>query len=124
MKINGLTIRTNDLEKSKVFYRDYLGMVIESEFSPFEGTHIVILTAENAMSIELLFNVRANIKADNSGVSFGMHSSKYEQLLQTAREENIVTDGPRILGGRFECFFITDPNGVGIQVTREISEKM
>lgn len=98
-------------------------MEIESEFSPFEGTHIVMLTGENAVNIELLFNTKANIKADNTGVSIGIYSSEYEQLLLTARKENILIDGPMVLGGRFECFFISDPNGVGIQVTREVMEE-
>ncbi len=120
MNINWITIKVNDLEKSKQFYNKYLGMKVESEFSVNEFINIVFFEAKNGIKIELIHDKNIDvIKIDtNSNISIGITSHRYYGLLSHARETNIITIEPTILGGGLECFFVSDPNGVGIQIIK------
>ena len=119
MEINWITISVADLEKSKEFYGEYLGLKKENEMSPNEFMSIVFFEAENGMKVELIYNRNAENNRMNQGmVSLGIVSSNYDKLLQQAREKEILTAEPAILGGHMECFFVSDPNGVGIQIIK------
>ncbi len=119
MLINWITIKVNDLEKSKEFYGEFLGMKLQNEFSPKESMHIAFFVAENRMKIELIYD--ENIKLENSAnnnVSIGICSLNYNELLSKSRENNIISGEPVVLGGNMECFFVNDPNGVGVQIIK------
>lgn len=119
MIINWITIKVNDFEKSKEFYRDFLGMKAEKEFSPKESMYIAFFVAENGMKIELIYD--ENLKLDNSAnrnISIGICSANYDDLLKKGRENNIISSEPAVLGGHMECFFVNDPNGVGVQIIK------
>lgn len=126
MKVHWLTIKVKDLEKSRHFYETYLGMSVEREFSPSEDTKIVFLRAGEEMEIELLYHQNRNENTasmaeeeKNSPFSMGISTDRYESLLEKARMEGILTAEPAILGGHLECFFVKDPDGMGIQIIRE-----
>ena len=118
MDINWITIRVDSLEKSKNFYGGYLGLELKSSFSPNDMMSIVFYKAGNGMQIELIESkLQEAIVTNNSGVSIGITSRDYEKLLTKARKMNIITAEPQIMGN-MECFFIHDPNNIGIQVIR------
>ena len=118
MTINWITIQVADFEKSKEFYSDYLGMKVEKEFSPNELMSIVFFEADNGMKIELIYSMDSKEELTNNGISFGVCVSNYDELLQKARERKIITSEPAIMGGHMECFFVNDPNGVGVQIIK------
>lgn len=119
MNIPWITIHVQDFEKSKSFYSDYLGMKLEQEFPAGKDTTIAFYEAENKMKVELIYNKNtASEKKDNRGISIGVFTADYEKLLQQARTENILTAEPAVLGGNMECFFVSDPDGVGIQIIK------
>ena len=128
MKIYWITLHTSDLVRSKEFYTDYLGMSVEREFSPAQGTDIIFLTSENGMQIELIGQTEKSAAPDFRisalcSISIGISSADYEKLLSEARVRNILTAEPAVLGGQMECFFVSDPDGTGIQIIRENSRK-
>lgn len=119
MIINWITIKVKDFEKSKEFYRDFLGMKEEKEFSPNDSMVIAFFTADNGMKIELIYDKNLKLEAcENSNISIGICSSNYEDLLNRSRERNIILGEPVILGGNMECFFVNDPNGIGVQIIK------
>lgn len=119
MEISWITISVSDLERSKEFYGEYLGLEKENEMSPNEFMSIVFFQAENGMKVELIYNENAEGSTIQQGmISLGIVSSNYNKLLQQARERKILTAEPAILGGHMECFFVSDPNGVGIQIIK------
>lgn len=119
MIINWITIKVKDFEKSKNFYRDFLGMKEEEEFSPNDSMVIAFFTADNGMKIELIYDKNSKLDAcENSNISIGICSSNYDDLLKKSRESNIIYGEPVILGGHMECFFVNDPNGVGVQIIK------
>ncbi len=88
MIINWITIRVNDFAKSKAFYKEYLGMKAQNEFSPNEFMNIAFFEANNGMKVELIYNKNMSAETEsNSGISLGMFSSEYDKLLQLAREK-------------------------------------
>ncbi len=118
MNIQWITIKVADLEKSKSFYGEFLGLTLKKAFSPDEITSIVFYEAQNGMQIELVYQNTPTEVTDAAGVSVGIATDRYDKLLKTAEEMNIVTVGPQILGGYLECFFVKDPNNLGIQIIR------
>lgn len=117
MLINWITIRVNDFEKTKEFYKNFLGMNVENEFSPDEDTSIAFFSSDNETKIEILHNKNEKIDdSQNSSVSIGMTAENYDELLSEARKRNIIVQEPVLLGGYLLCFFVQDPNGVKIQI--------
>lgn len=118
MNINWITINVNSLEKSKEFYGGYLGLELKSSFSPNDMMSIVFYKAANGMQIELIESkMQKDIVRNNCGVSIGIASGDYEDLLTKARERNIIIAEPQIMGN-MECFFVQDPNNFNIQIIR------
>ena len=119
MFIPWITIRVHDLAASKRFYGEFLGLPLQREFSPSPEMTIAFFGAKNETQIELIRGERPT-SADpaHSSVSVGIAAANYGALLAAARERSLVTAGPMLLGGRTECFFVSDPDGVGIQIIR------
>lgn len=119
MLINWITIKVDDYDKSKEFYRDFLGMKVDTEIYPNDDTTIIFFEADNGMKIELIYDKTSNLESiSNSSVSIGISPLNYDEILQKSQEKNIISRGPVVLGGNKECFFINDPNRVGIQVIK------
>lgn len=118
MNINWVTIKVIDLEKSKDFYGNYLKLNAEQEFSPDEATTIAFFTADNGMKIELIYNKKAKAVSSLGNISIGISVMDYDSLLNEAKDRKILLSGPVILGGHMECFFVTDPNGIEIQIIK------
>lgn len=119
MMINWITIKVKDFEKSKEFYRDFLEMKEEEEFSPNNSMVIAFFTADNGMKIELIYDKNSKIEAyENNNISIGICPLNYNDILKKSRERKIITIEPVILGGNMECFFVKDPNGIGIQIIK------
>lgn len=120
MTINWITIKVNDLKKSKEFYRNFLEMKIEKEFSPNNSMDIAFLGANNGIKIELIYDKNLQVEYPvNNIISIGICSSNYDEMLHNFQQKNMVANGPLILGGNMECFFVNDPNGVAIQIIKE-----
>lgn len=119
MKINWITIKVRDLEESKEFYGNYLGLAKAREFSPGPGVSIVFFSAENGMEIELISNENEPPKCQPDNiVSIGIAYPNFDELLKEAKEKGILKSGPVIMGKDMECFFAEDPNGVSLQIIR------
>ena len=119
MIINWITIKVKDFEKSKEFYRDFLGMKEENEFSPNGSMVIAFFAADNGIKIELIYDKNLKLEAcENSNISIGICPSNYDDLLKQSRDRKIILGEPVILGGHTECFFVNDPNGIGVQIIK------
>ena len=119
MVINWITIKVDDYNKSKEFYRGFLGMKLEREFSPNDSMTIAFFEADNGMKIELIYDKNLNLEFPlNNGISIGICPLNYDELLHKSQEKNLISNGPIVLGDSMECFFINDPNGVGIQIIK------
>ena len=116
MRFNWVTIHIRDTARSRAFYGDLLGMVIDREFTQPGGRHFKFFEAENGMQVELIGGDGETVCASN--LSLGVAVSDYDALLARARETGIIVGEPRVLGGHLECFFAEDPDGVRVQIAR------
>ncbi len=100
MRVNWITLRVNNLEVSKKFYGEFLGMTLEREFELPGGMKFAFYKAENEMEIELIENGNSPEHGlENPGISIGTAVSNYEEILEASRAAGIVTQEPMILGG-------------------------
>ena len=102
MKLSWCTIHVHDMEQSKSFYGKFLGLRKTRSFSPQKGTQIVFFSDEGTCR-----------------VSLGLRTKNFDELLVKAKEGGFSLSGPLILGEDMECFFLQDPDGVGIQMIRD-----
>ena len=119
MRINWITLRIVDMEASKKFYGEFLGMETARTFDSPEGMHFAFFQAENGMQVELIEGNRTEAGGADPNVSLGVAAADYDRLLARARETGILTAGPMLLGGHLECFFVKDPDGNSVQVARQ-----
>ena len=117
MNINWVTIKVIDLEKSKDFYGNYLKLNANRNFHRMRQLPS-LFTADNGMKIELIYNKKAKAVSSSGNISIGISVMDYDSLLNEAKDRKILLSGPVILGGHMECFFVTDPNGIEIQIIK------
>lgn len=115
MKIAHITIHTAKLEESVKFYSEVLGLSIKVRFSTPDGKNIVFLSGgEDDAAIELITD--EDHPFDGKGISIGFHvqevESAHEQMESSGLNPSpIISPNPQT-----KFFFITDPNGVSIQL--------
>ena len=121
MEFQWVTLKVMDLAVSKSFYGDFLGLDFHQEISIGEGTAIAFYITANGTQIELIESP-GTLTEPIQGVSIGLATERYDEILEGARDQKILQGEPRVLGGYLECFFIFDPDGLSIQVIRKAEE--
>ena len=120
MRISWITIHVKDLETSRQFYEGTLGLQKTREFSPEPGMTIVFYATEGEMQIELIANAGSvQNRAAKSNVSIGIVSKRYDSILEAARSSGYLVRNPVVFAGNMECYFITDPDGVSLQIIKD-----
>jgi lactoylglutathione lyase len=120
MMINWITLHVRDFEVSKRFYTGFLGLPLTQEFSPRPGMTIAFLGQQGETQLELILDTNHPLPPVVQGaVSIGITSSRYSELLTEARKTGLLIGEPAIMGGTMECFFVSDPDGTGVQVIKE-----
>lgn len=123
MKITWVTIKVKNLEESKSFYKNFLGLKLKTEFSPMKGMTIAFLKAENGVEIELIHNKNIELERKDSNLSIGIAFNNFEEIYEKAKLDKRKISEKITMPNGMECFFVQDPNGVEIQVIREESLK-
>lgn len=123
MKITWVTIKVTNLEESKSFYENFLGLKLKTEFSPMEGMTIAFLKAENGIEIELIYNKNIQLEVKDSNISIGIALNNFDEIYEKAKLDKMKTSEKITMPNGMECFFVKDPNRVEIQVIREESLK-
>lgn len=117
ININWVTLRVRDMDRSKLFYGDMLGMIKEKEFNMPEMTVCFYRTDSN-VQIELIEGKNDPDVRKGEGCSIGIAFDKYDEILETAKRKGVLKGEPVPLGDSLECFFIEDPDGYSIQVIK------
>ena len=68
MKVKYATMIVQDMDESVKFYRDVLGLEIDSEHNPFPGLTITIMKGEGDARIELIENKEDDIGLYSVGI--------------------------------------------------------
>lgn len=118
MYVKWITLQVTDMESSKDFYEQFLGLKEERMFSPAPGRTICFLGPDTDMQIELICDESAKETVHRSTVSIGVCVDNYDKVYQKSKECGIVLSEPTVMGGNLHCFFITDPDGVNLQIIK------
>ena len=119
MKICWCTIHVNNLEKSKYFYQEVLGLSETRSFKPAPDMTIAFFSDQHGMEIELIHTQNQTPISQGSRVSICIVIDHFDELLRKLEEQGyVIKRGPLTLGEDTHCFFIDDPNGVEIQVIK------
>ena len=119
MKINWITLRIYNLERSKDFYGNFLGMELFREFTGSDGRRFAFYRAENGMEIELVENGMVGERGLQSRQwSIGISVTDYERVLKEAQKRGFITEEPAPHVGKLEYFFAEYPDGTAFQIVK------
>ena len=121
MKISWMTLKVKNLEASKKFYGELLGLEQSRAFETPDGRQFAFFTDGNGMEVELIGGGPCKVKEKglaNPQVSFGFQTERYEEILTAAQAGGLNVNGPTVLGKGMECFFVEDPDGFTVQVIK------
>ena len=106
-------IYSDDLEASKSFYIDFLGMDLVMDL----GWIVTFASKENPTAQINIFNSEEGIKLDNSSVLLSVEISDVDKMYERAKEfgHEVVYDIRNENWG-VRRFFVKDPNGATIDL--------
>lgn len=118
MYVKWITLQVTDMEASKDFYEQFLGLKEQRMFSPAPGKTICFLGTDNDLEIELIYDESAKEAVHQSTVSIGICVDDYDKMYQKSKKCGIVVSEPTVMGGNLHCFFISDPDGTKLQIIK------
>ena len=116
MKMEHVTIRVADMEKSIAFYTDVMGLKIQRDMRP-RAPIVFLAETPDDVPVELIQETENIYKG--SGIDVGFHCDDVQgayDRLQAAGYELSEMRSPRP-GVHF--FYVKDPNGVSVQLIGE-----
>jgi lactoylglutathione lyase len=120
MKFCWSTLRVKNLEESIGFYKDIVGLEVQSRFSAGPGTEIAFLGGGET-KIELICDGQSRDTVVGSDISWGFEVPSLDKALSLVKEKGIVLDGgPVQPNPHVKFFFISDPNGMKIQLVENM----
>ena len=117
MKLNWVTIRVRDLDRSLLFYHGLLKLDIAEQFGSGER-RIAMLGRADGAKIELICEPGLVIDSPGGGVSIGLEADDLEGLLQVLRENGYRAAGPVSPNPHIRFFFVQDPDGYTVQLAK------
>lgn len=110
------TITTTDLEASKNFYTEILGLKVEREFTSPTGATFVFMADANGFEIELILPPTAvsSVSAPTN-LSMGYLVPDLDVMIQHLKEKGIPLEGDVVAVPHTRFCFVKDPNGVTVQ---------
>lgn len=119
MFIKWITLRVKSMDISKNFYEDILGLTVLRSFSPCPGREITFLGMDGGGQIELICDEAAKSHATCEAISIGVSVRNFESFFEKIKECNVPHSEPEIMGKNTKCFFLTDPDGVRLQIIKD-----
>ena len=118
MKLNWVTLKVNNLEKSVAFYSEFLNLDIAERFGN-EEHQIVMLGKEDEAKIELIWEANTKVEQAGTGISIGLEADDFDGLLASLREQGVPVIGPIAPNPHIRFFFINDPDGYTVQLVEQ-----
>ena len=110
MKLNWVTLKVGDLEKSLLFYTNLLGLDIAATFGDPDH-QIVMLGKADETKIELILEPNTKIENPGKGISLGLETDDVERLVSVLQESGCKVTGPIAPMPQIRFFFVQDPDG-------------
>jgi lactoylglutathione lyase len=120
MKICWITIHVKNMEASKRFYCDVLGLNIKHEMAPQPGMKICFLDG-GTIDYELIEDIEHRDIEIGKSVSAGFMVDSLDEKIADLKNKG-VTDivGPIQPSPMIRFIYIKDPDGMTIQITERV----
>jgi lactoylglutathione lyase len=118
MKLNWVTLRVSDLEKSLTFYNGLLNVGVSARFGD-ENHQIVMLGEADAAKIELICEPGAKVENPGNGVSIGLEADDLDKLVGELKDRGYRVTGPVSPNPHIRFFFVQDPDGYSVQLVKQ-----
>lgn len=117
MKLNWVTLKVRDLEKSLSFYTGILKLEIAARFGTADRP-IVMLGEKDQAKIELICEP-SPIDNPGKGVTIGLEPENLDQMVYLLAEHGYPVTGPISPNPQIRFFFVRDPDGYAIQLVEQ-----
>jgi len=115
-----VTITVKNMQESLDFYQNIIGLKIKRRMNPVAGTDIAFL-GEEGTEVELIKNDRNVNPTYGRDISLGFEVESIDKEIERLKEEGIVNiEGPFQPHARIKFIYISDPNGVKVQLVENI----
>ena len=118
MKLNWVTLKVSDLEKSLFFYTKLLSLEVAAKFGD-ENHKIVMLGKADEAKVELIFEPNSEKEIPGNGVSIGLEADHLDQLVSVLNDHGYKASGPISPNPHIRFFFVQDPDGYTIQLVEQ-----
>jgi lactoylglutathione lyase len=120
MRFCWVTIAVQDIEKSKRFYTDIVGLPIDRVMKPSETMELVFLGDETT-KVELLYDANHKGRDFGKDISIGFEVEELEAFMDKLKKSGIgILSGPHQPGPRIRFIYVLDPDGVKVQFIENI----
>ena len=119
MNICWITIYVRDMAESLKFYTQTLGLQVKRSFSAGGGTEICFLDGKGT-DLELIFDPNRKEVSCAADVSVGFQVESLDKTMADLKEKGITQlTGPIAPNPSIRFTFVTDPNGLKIQLAEQ-----
>ncbi len=115
------TLQVSDMEASLSFYRDVLGLSLQRRFFTDQGSEIVFL-GEGDAKIELICDGTKRPIQVGKDISWGFTTDSLDKTMALFASKGIAMhSGPFQPNPHIRFFYVTDPDGLKIQLVENIA---
>ncbi|MDD4390795.1 MAG: VOC family protein [Eubacteriales bacterium] len=107
MKLNWVTLKVSDLEKSMRFYTELLPLQVATKIGT-DDHQIVFLGKDDSAKVELIYEKGGNVENAGKGVSVGLECDNLDQLVDKLKVNNLNVTGPISPNAHIRFFFVQD----------------
>ncbi len=119
MRFCWVTVAVSDMEASLRFYRDFLGLGVSRRIQPRPGMEIAFL-GSGGTEVELIHDRSRTGIAHGTDISMGFVVESLDETVARLAEAGIEGfDGPYSPGPGIAFGYVSDPDGVRIQLVEQ-----
>ncbi len=114
-----LMLKVGDMEKSKAFYQDFVGLKVLKSQKSDEWEVAFFADREGATQIELIYMPKGN-KVEAKGLTVCFQSEDVDALHQKAKEEGLNPSDIRNPDPLNRYFYVYDPDGMSVEFKQKV----
>jgi len=115
MKFSWVTVTVKDMDESIRFYTDIVGLTVNSRRPAGPDLELAFL-GDGETKLELIYNKTIPAASIDANISLGFEVASLEQTMAALEEKGILHSDPFQPAPHIKYLFITDPNGLKIQL--------
>ncbi|MGE5631898.1 MAG: VOC family protein [Caulobacteraceae bacterium] len=120
MKFCWCTITVRNMEESLKFYQEIVGLSVDRRFKAGPVTEIAFL-GDGETKVEIICNEGVTDVNFGQSISLGFAVDSVDKMMSFVKEKGIaIHSGPFQPNPHVKFFYITDPNGLKIQLVENM----